>query len=91
MKTTKVKESRDIVRMRNRLQKHLKEIDKNITPDALTHMSENIKDILARKAKARTSLKKRTIVLFDQNRHPAKDQKATLRLRELVKRDYFLQ
>ena len=89
MEQTKAKESGAIKRLRNRLRKHLSVQESKMTQEALAHMTTVIKDLLQRKVKARSTLKERTFVIFDQNRNPAKDAKATLRLREMVKRDYF--
>lgn len=83
------KESATVKRIRNRLQKHLLDQEEKTTQDALSRMAEDIRELLERKVKARDSLKKRKIVLFDKNRHPAKDKKATLRIREMIKRDFF--
>lgn len=91
MTSTNAKESPSVRRIRNRLQKHLLDQEGKTTPDALSRMSEDIRELLERKVKARDSLKKRKIVLFDQNRHPAKDKKATLRIKEMIKKDYFPQ
>ena len=89
MEKNKAKESHTIKRLRNRLKKHLVAQESQVTPEALAHMSTLIRDLLSRKLQARKSLKTRTFEIFDQNRHPAQDERATLRLREMVKRDYF--
>lgn len=91
MTSKNAKESPTIRRLRHRLQKHLTHQDTLMTQDALAEVSGLIQEALKRKAMSRVNLKSKHIVLLDKNRPPAKEAKATERLRLLIKKDYFLQ
>lgn len=71
---TKAKESRQILKARQKIQKQLEEADKFTTAEALKTMSKIIQHQLARKKTDRINLKSRSIVLFDENQHPAKTE-----------------
>ncbi|MCB1114789.1 MAG: hypothetical protein KDK62_08530 [Chlamydiia bacterium] len=89
MKRNKKAESQAIKRLRVRLEKHISEQDEKISPEALQEQSKMIRAVLARNAPSRVDLKDKTLRLFDKNRHPAKEAKATERIRELIKMGYF--
>lgn len=84
-------ESQAVKRLRNRLKKHLNELDSQMSEENLRKQAVAIRTILTRNSSSRLDLKDKSLRLFDKNTHSAKEAKATERLRELVKRDYFPQ
>ncbi len=82
------RESSDINRLRRRLQKHVEEQNNKYSVPAMIRSSELIKKQLKRD-KSRIELQDKTIVLFDHNQHPAKEQKATVRIKKMVIDTYF--
>lgn len=91
MKTKQAKESSSVKRLRERLKKHLDKQESLITQESLSEVSHVIKEMLQRRESKAPDLKKKSVTLFDANRHPAKDGKATERLRAMIKKDYFRQ
>lgn len=85
------KESSSVRRLRERLKKHLDKQESKITQENLKEVTLVIKQLLDRRTTKTADLKSKTVTVFDSNRHPAKDGKATERLRSLIKRDYFHQ
>lgn len=82
------RDSSDVNRLRKRLQKHILDQDNKYSVPAMIRMSELIKKQLNRD-KSRIVLADKTIILFDQNRHPAKEKKATMRVKKMVSDTYF--
>ena len=66
-----VGESEKTKKTREKLRRHLEEIDRNITPQALKRKSLEIHRWIARHAANRIPLKGKTISLFDENQHAA--------------------
>lgn len=91
MKKKKPSESQQVKRLRNRLKKHLDNQESAYSPEAIQERADSIRAILYRNASTKVDLKEKSLRLFDKNRHPAKEAKATERLRKLIKKDYFLQ
>lgn len=85
---TPFQESKEIKRLRRRLSKRLEQLDKRLTPEALAHMTQIIKDLSQRKGLSQLDLKKKHVSLYPKK---TKESKATLKLKELIKRDYFPQ
>jgi hypothetical protein len=81
-------ESLSVKRLRNRLKKHIAQQDKAISPEALAARAELIRAILAQNSQSRVILKEKSIRVFDQET-PAKETKATERIRKMIKKDYF--
>ncbi len=72
--TNKAKESPQILKARQKLQKHLAAADKHVNPDAIKAMKRLIERQLTRKQPDRIDLKAKNVTLFDENKHPAKSQ-----------------
>lgn len=71
---TKAKESEQIVKARKKIEKRLAKENKQISPKNLKVMSEQIKNYITRHQQERINLKDRSIILFDENHHPAKTE-----------------
>ena len=83
----KAKESSQIEKARKKIEKNLMAEEKQINKEALNRMRLLIETQLRRQSVNRISLKKRQIVLFDENRHPAKtESKFIVRLLEEIKK-----
>jgi hypothetical protein len=87
----KAKESNYIKKLRKKLKKQLTQQEKDLNEVALRNMKDLIVKLIERQKPLRIDLKDKTITLFDQNRHSAEENKAILKLKELVKKDYFHQ
>jgi hypothetical protein len=72
---TKAKESPQILRARKKIAQQLIASEKQINPESLNRMRQLIEKQLERNSSERISLKKRQIVLFDENQHPAAQSK----------------
>lgn len=82
------RESHDIIRLRNRLAKHLDEQNAKYSVAALVRASDLIRKHLSRD----TTRKKgeRHLVVFDQNQHPAKETSQTTKIRAFIKTQFSL-
>lgn len=70
----KAKESIQVRKAREKIKKQLAKEHEAIQPDSIHAMSIIIKRQIARHSDERVSLKNREIVLFDENKHPAKSE-----------------
>lgn len=64
-------ESSKTRKTREKLRKHLQEMDQNVTPQALKRKSLEIHRWIARHASHRVVLRAKTISLFDENQNTA--------------------
>ncbi len=86
MKKNKIaEESTKTRRAREKLRKHLQEVEKKITPEALEHKISEIQNWIARHSKQRIALKEKDFSLFDENRNIAKSSKNVDRLSRKLK------
>jgi hypothetical protein len=82
----KARESAQIMRARKKIEKQLQATENRMNIEALAHMRALIEKQIQRQAPERINLKKRQIVLFDENRHPAETQsKFVMHLLEKIK------
>lgn len=72
MSATKVKESPQVKKARKKLKQQISEEHKHFTPKLLEKMSKNIEKWITRHASERVRLKDKSIVMFDENKHPEK-------------------
>jgi len=63
------KESKQVRKARQKLQKQLEEEKKLITPFSLAKMERNIQNWIQRHSAERISLKEKNIALFDENKN----------------------
>ena len=76
---TLAEESAKTKKTREKLRKHLNEMDQNMTPQALKRKSIEIHRWISRHASHRVVLKSKTISLFDENQNTASlSQKVSL-------------
>lgn len=68
---TKAKESAQIEKARKKIERKLQSAEKQFNPDALNKMGRLIQEQLKRHQVERVNLKKRNIIAFDENQHPA--------------------
>ena len=71
---TKAKESQQVQKARKKIQKKLKAADQRANSETLSAMSSLIKMQLNRHKAEKIDLKKRQLISFDENTHPAKIQ-----------------
>lgn len=72
--TTKAKESAQVRRARQKIQKQIQEADKRINDQELTLMRTVIERQLARHQTERIDLKTKNVTPFDENQHSAKTE-----------------
>ncbi|MCB1080292.1 MAG: hypothetical protein KDK69_00585 [Chlamydiia bacterium] len=79
-------ESHKTKKTREKLRKHLAEMDENITPQALKRKSSEIHRWITRHASERIVLRSKSISLFDENQNTAElSQKVALVVEQLRK------
>ncbi len=64
-------ESLKTKKAREKLKRHLGEIEKEVTLEALQKKKEEIRGWISRNSSGRLKLNKEGLSLFDQNQHPA--------------------
>lgn len=69
--SSKAKESAQIEKARKKIEKKLQTAETRVNPEALSKMSRLIQEQLKRHKADRINLKKRHIIAFDENQHPA--------------------
>lgn len=72
--TTKAKESIQVQRARKKIEQQISKSEKMTSPESLDSMRKMIQRQISRHSKERINLKNRDIVLFDENKHPAKTE-----------------
>jgi hypothetical protein len=78
-------ESEKTKKTREKLQKHFKTIDANITPQALKRKSLEIHRWIAKYASHRIVLRSKSISLFDENQHSVKLSQRISQIAERLK------
>lgn len=76
---SKAKESAQIQKARQKIQRQIEAAEKKFTPQSLSKMTLLIHRQLARQSAERISLKDKSITLFDENRHSAKTESRFVR------------
>ena len=82
---TYAEESEQVKRARRKLKQKLSEIDKLVTPEALSQMTEEIHLWISKNIKDRIDLKNKNISLFDENQNYAHTSNRSIRkLRDVL-------
>ena len=81
-------ESEQVKRARRKLKRKMEEEDREITPEALERVVEEIYLWISKHSGERLSLKDQNISLFDENQHVSKiSNRSIARLREMINRE----
>lgn len=68
---SKAKESKEIQKFRKKLKKQISAQKKQLNQEALIHVKQVMTKWIARHSDERVEMRKRRIVVFDENQHPA--------------------